>query len=564
MACSGNCQGFYHAFGKGPVEDVHWCQDVNPNNWVACAQQPCPHREFTLPPNDERFSANSAENRDLILRRVSFAALTQALSRAATPAQSRIPTPFAETQVTLPFSTTSSLHSSRRSSFHLSRVVTPSQEEEGDVTIQADMSSAPSGSGSGPTTEQDLDPAQLLQGLLVSVGALNNAVSALLARQDPTSSAPSESRAPRVKTVQRPAPFKGTRGADARRFLAAFTIWAMSLKEDMSIKGINGVWVPNHELWIRSALSFMEDNAAIWATPYMEQCGTTALPFGNNWDTFRATFKLRFESVDESVDAKETLWALWQGKQTVAEYAAKFKEVMGRTGYSEADLHDRFYKHLSTEVKDALVHTEKPIATLAQLEAVAVQVDNRIRHRKAERAREQGRTLPKSFNPGYTSAPVTPFTPAKDPNAMEIDATRTGPNGRTTADFLKAMNGRCFGCGSASHQKKDGKHERDVCGYCRRVGHRESVCQNKWMGYSRPEAVKAGSTSGVEEIFEMNPSSTAPSAPAKPAASEVSQIGTSSSGAAIAANITADPAIQKILERQKELEAELSALRKAF
>ena len=210
----------------------------------------------------------------------------------------------------------------------------------------------------------------------------------------------------------------------------------------------------------------MEDKAAVWATPYMEQIGTATPPFNNDWEIFRTAFKLRFESVDESVDAKEAIRALWQGKQTVAEYAARFKEAMGRTGYSEADLHDRFYEHLSTEVKDALVHTERPIGTLAQLEAVAVQVDNRIRHRKAERAREQGRTLPKSFTTGNNSSTAAPFTPSKDPNAMEIDATRTGPNGRTTTDFLKAMNGRCFGCGSTSHQKKDGKHDRDVCGYC--------------------------------------------------------------------------------------------------
>ena len=84
------------------------------------------------------------------------------------------------------------------------------------------------------------------------------------------------------------------------------------------------------------------------------------------------------------------------------------------------------------------------------------------------------------------------------------------------------------------------------------------------MGYSHPESVKAGSTSGVEEIFEMNPSSKATPVPAKPAALEVSHVGTSVSGAAIAANTYVDPAIQKILDRQKELEAEVSALRKAF
>ena len=57
-----------------------------------------------------------------------------------------------------------------------------------------------------------------------------------------------------------------------------------------------------------------------------------------------------------------------------------------------------------------------------------------------------------------------------DPNAMDIDATRTdkaGPNGRTVAQFLRAMNGKCFGCGSTQHTKKDGRHERDLCAWCK-------------------------------------------------------------------------------------------------
>lgn len=139
-----------------------------------------------------------------------------------------------------------------------------------------------------------------------------------------------------------------------------------------------GNWVPCDHKFICSAISFLTDDTAIWATPYMESFIKHVVPFDNDWDKFVAAFKLWFESVDESVDAKEALWALWQGQLTVAEYAAKFKEHAGRTGYSEADLHDHFYEHLSTEVKDALVHTEKPIATLADLEKVAVQVDYRI------------------------------------------------------------------------------------------------------------------------------------------------------------------------------------------
>ena len=143
-----------------------------------------------------------------------------------------------------------------------------------------------------------------------------------------------------------------------------------------------------HDLWIRLALSFLQDDAALWATPYMEEFAANRTPFSGDWDQFKAAFKARFETTDEAADAKDSLRRLYQGRGTVAEYLAKFKELKDRTGYSTTDLRDRFYEHLASEIKDELVHTARAIGTLDELSMVAIDLDNRLRQRRAEKARE--------------------------------------------------------------------------------------------------------------------------------------------------------------------------------
>ena len=106
--------------------------------------------------------------------------------------------------------------------------------------------------------------------------------------------------------------------------------------------------------WIRIALSFLQDEAAVWATPYIEKMVKDKIAFPA-WNDFCAAFKLRFETQDESADAKEALRKLYQSKLSVPEYVARFREVMACTGYSDSDLCDRFYEHLSAEIKDLLV-----------------------------------------------------------------------------------------------------------------------------------------------------------------------------------------------------------------
>ena len=301
-----------------------------------------------------------------------------------------------------------------------------------------------------------------------------------------------------AKIVMRPTPFTGERGGDACRFLAAFNMWAMAQGSGLNV--VDGQGNPirrrNNE-WIRTVLSLMSDDAAVWAAPAMEEFAGGQIPFAGVWENFRTEFRARFETSDESGDAKETLRVLWQGNSTVPEYAALFKQVMGQTGYSAADLRDRFYDHLNGGIKDLLVTTGRETRTLDELIAIASGIDLRVHQHCAEKERERRRSAMHAGNNGTPARNPNPnLIPIGEPVKMDVDATRTKEG------YMRQMRGRCFGCGSTDHTKQDGNHERDLCKHCMRIGHLEAVCLSKYM--RQPKSQKAAATSEEEDPFEVD------------------------------------------------------------
>src|ERR1700761_4008957 len=278
----------------------------------------------------------------------------------------------------------------------------------------------------------------------------------------------------------------------------------------------------------------MEDEARTWALPYLELLAKGRLAFSGNYDYFVQAFLKRFAPLDTTEAARDALKALKQGKNSVAEYISKFDKFTGQTGWSDADHRTRFYDGLNEQLKDNLAISDRPITDLNDLKAAAQILNQRMRQCKAKK---KGRTH------------HTMQTSTRDPNAMEVDASRQGQKEeRNRRTYIAWMRGKCYGCGSTEHSKKDRKHDNDICGHCKKKGHRSPVCQSKYLG--KPIAAKAAA------------SSEAP-APTSDGKTQASASATRSNAPATDSKAQAD-LLAKLMAQVQEQSNQLAALKSSF
>ena len=114
-----------------------------------------------------------------------------------------------------------------------------------------------------------------------------------------------------AKIVMRLTPFTGEHGGDARCFLAVFNMWAMAQGSGLNV--VDGQGNPiscRDNKWIRTILSLMSDDAAVWAAPAMEEFAGGQIPFVGVWEYFHTEFQAHFKTSGKSGDTKETLRVL--------------------------------------------------------------------------------------------------------------------------------------------------------------------------------------------------------------------------------------------------------------
>ena len=135
---------------------------------------------------------------------------------------------------------------------------------------------------------------------------------------------------------------------------------------------------------------------------------------------------------------------------------------------------------------------------------------------------------------------------------MDVDASRQSDSKevRNRKTYTSFMRGKCFGCGSPDHTKKDGGHERDICNHCKKVGHRSPVCMAKYLG--KKVVAKAAASNETPEDSK-------PSPPAAKAAA------TTSKGKAPAQDIKAQADLMaKLMAQVEEQSEELATLKASF
>ncbi|KAK1218229.1 hypothetical protein PQX77_019094 [Marasmius sp. AFHP31] len=280
--------------------------------------------------------------------------------------------------------------------------------------------------------------------------------------------------------IAKPAVFKGDVD-DMARFLPMFRNWATEQKA-LRINAGQGVAPEDvgkldHRRTIQSALSFCEGRkAGRWAASYLKQINTSmtdetvAFPFEGKWETFEEQFKVRFGSANEKADAIRELEQMKQGNKAVTLYCQDFRDAGAKTGLSDADLMIRFRSGLNPEVKKLLVTMDLAQGDLKDLD------DLEDRSCRAERALEaEGFSTRKRTEITTTTISATVPTHANQNNPV-------GGNGKTREDFMRAMCNCCYGCGATDHTKAQGNHGQEQCHHCKHLGHRTSVCQDKFLG----------------------------------------------------------------------------------
>ncbi|TFL05055.1 hypothetical protein BDV98DRAFT_589776 [Pterulicium gracile] len=291
--------------------------------------------------------------------------------------------------------------------------------------------------------------------------------------------------------VKAPKSFNGKFGPEACNFLVAFFSYVLATGPTLNVRK-NGKWAPNHKKWIKAALLYLTGLAATWARLFCKQlvnhCGdrNKPSPFVMSWNTFMVEFQCLFKPAD-SVQGFE-----------VAPYAAAFRELALQTGLSDANHLCCFKSYLSLEVKDMLLAV--PLAeqnTLSGMIGSAILVGERLKTRELERAEERarsqggfgfGRTNTTTagacgfFNTFTPSTPRAPAPAAINPMVMDINALYVNTFCLPVSkEFLCAMSGWCYGCGSRDHIKRDGNHERNICKGCGKPGHRCAVCYREFL-----------------------------------------------------------------------------------
>jgi hypothetical protein len=158
--------------------------------------------------------------------------------------------------------------------------------------------------------------AQSVQGLNATIATLSTLVSTFIGALSQQNSSLCSS------VIKKSTSFKEEDSESACLFHGGFCIWIGSNKRFYQ-HWPNSTHVINQdreELLDESkiiilALSFITKNATVWACPYLKQLADHKLVFDNNkWNSFLKAFKQKFKPTSVSVEAKNKLYNVHQGK----------------------------------------------------------------------------------------------------------------------------------------------------------------------------------------------------------------------------------------------------------
>jgi hypothetical protein len=144
--------------------------------------------------------------------------------------------------------------------------------------------------GSGPSSLADLT--QLMQTLITTTQTLAISMQGLVNKLN--------GNHPR-SVVKKPQPFKGNGSENARVFQSAFMVFAQDQEREFSLYGsngqpvqdVNGEQLANQKKLMTSFLTYMQDEAAVWACPQLELLAEGKEVFNDCFADCLEAFKLK-------------------------------------------------------------------------------------------------------------------------------------------------------------------------------------------------------------------------------------------------------------------------------
>ena len=183
----------------------------------------------------------------------------------------------------------------------------------------------------------------------------------------------------------------------------------------------------------------------IWFSPLLREQS----PLLGDYNALMGDFETHFQSVDSETLAASRIRDLRQGRHSVAEYAASFRELACDLSWNDSALISQFRFGLHADVKNLLLTLTAP-STLSEAITAAIRCSNRL-----QELRKEG-----TFPSTSTSA----WIPSTQPQAsahvpMQVDAIGVRP--RLTLE------------------EKERRRAQNLCLYCGGAGHRARGCPNK-------------------------------------------------------------------------------------
>lgn len=207
----------------------------------------------------------------------------------------------------------------------------------------------------------------------------------------------------------------------------------------------------------RSKVAFMVSHltgrARAWATAEWSSdsaiCGSV--------EEFQQALRRTFNPTSSDREKARELSNINQNKDTVGDYAIRFRTLAADSGWNTMALCDIFFKGLSAQIREQLVPLNLP-SDLNSLITLAIRTDNRLRelHRSQNTPTPAGSrhwsrataTTPSGQSSSGLPVPAphrTMTTDTEEP--MQLGRTRLSPEERRR----RLQEGRCFYCGQQGH-----------------------------------------------------------------------------------------------------------------